>query len=128
ARAEATALLLQGDRASAAGKAEHAVALYRKALATGGEGWDRRARTLEVLSMRFAELNRATDAVTLAKDEAARMPPGTSRVNVLVNALNASSALAPGSRARAAVPGLVELGKRVAADPAEPILVDDRSG
>jgi tetratricopeptide (TPR) repeat protein len=124
---EATALFLQGNHASAEEKPEEAVALYQKALLLGTTDWERRSRALEALSMRFSDLNRAMDAVNLADREAARMPPGTSRVNVLANAINASSALAPGSKARRAVPRLLELARRVAEDPAEPILVDDRS-
>lgn len=124
---DATALFLQGNHASAAEKPQEAALLYQKALALGKADWDRRPRALEALSMRFSDLNRATDAVNLAAKETEHMPPGTSRVNVLANAINASSALASGSPARAVVPRLLELARRIAEDPSEPILVDDRS-
>jgi tetratricopeptide (TPR) repeat protein len=125
---DATVLWVQGNRASAEGHAEQAVNLYRQALRSGKGEWPHRAKVLEALSARLRELGRTRDAVDLATKEVANMPPGTSRVNVLVNGIDAAAALPPTKASRAELASLTTLGTRIAEDPAEPILVDDRSG
>ena len=47
---EATALWVRGDRASAAGETEQAIARYREALAIAPHDWDKRARAVEARS------------------------------------------------------------------------------
>ncbi len=54
------------------------------------------------------------------------MPPGTSRANVLLNGIDAAVAM-PTPAARQALVSFVRLGTRIAEDPSEPILLDDRS-
>jgi tetratricopeptide (TPR) repeat protein len=125
---EATSLWIRGNRASAEGHAEQAVNLYRQAIRVGKNDWARRAKALEALSARLRELGRTRDALDLAMKETDRMPPGTSRVNVLLNGIDAVAAMAPTKASRDALASLVSLGTRIAEDATEPILVDDRSG
>jgi tetratricopeptide (TPR) repeat protein len=125
---DATALWIQGNRASAEGHAEQAVNLYRQAIRAGKSEWPRRAKALEALSARLRELGRTRDALELAVKETEGMPPGTSRVNVLLNGVDAAAAQPPTKASLAALESLTKIGTRIAEDPAEPILVDDRSG
>jgi tetratricopeptide (TPR) repeat protein len=125
---DATMLWVQGNRASAEGHAEQAVNLYRHALKVGKKDWPRRAEALEALSARLRELGRTREAVDLAVNGAPAMPPGTPRVNVVLNGIDAASTLQPTKSSRAALSSLAALGVRIAEDPAEPILLDDRSG
>jgi len=103
---DATVLWVQGNRASAEGHAEQAVNLYRQALRSGKGEWPHRAKVLEALSARLRELGRTRDAVDLATKEVANMPPGTSRVNVLVNGIDAAAALPPTKASRAELASL----------------------
>jgi len=126
--AEANALWLRGNRASAAGRAEQAADAYRSALALASESWTKRPRVLEALAMRLAELERHADSVALAAREAARMPAGTSRLNVVLLGLDAAGELPAGDTARTAtLAALIALGERIAADASASVLVDDRS-
>jgi tetratricopeptide (TPR) repeat protein len=125
---DATVLWIQGNRASAEGHAEQAVNLYRQALRAGSTEWPRRAKALEALSTSLRELGRTRDAVELATKEVAAMPPGTSRVNVLLNGIDAAAALPPTKASLATLASLSKLGTKIAEDATEPILVDDRSG
>jgi thiol-disulfide isomerase/thioredoxin len=129
ALAEAMALYLRGNRASALGQAEEAIGFYQRAItsASGSVGWSARTRALEALSMRLAELDLHAETVALAAREVASMPAGTSRLNVLVNALDASSDLPAEAPERAMLPALIELAARVAADATPAVLADDRS-
>lgn len=123
---EATSLWLRANHASAEGKAEEAVNLYRQALQLGKKDWPNRARALEALSMRLRELGRTSDALELSKREVEAMPPGTSRVNVLINGIDAAVAMQT-PPARKALASFVRLGTKIAEDSSEPILLDDRS-
>lgn len=125
--AEATALYLRGNQASALGQADAAIDLYRRALAGAPAAWSARPRALEALSMRLAELDRSAETVALAAREAAGMPAGTSRLNVLVNALDASTDLTADAPERAELPALIDLAGRVASDASPVVLADDRS-
>jgi thioredoxin-like negative regulator of GroEL len=123
----ATALFIQGNRESAVGHAAKAVPLYERALALGSADWPKRPRAIEALTMRFAELGRAKDCLSLSLREAPRMPEGTSRVNVIVNGIEAASLLTPTATTEGALATLRALAEHVAEDPSPAVLVDDRS-
>jgi tetratricopeptide (TPR) repeat protein len=126
--AEADTLRLRGDRASAAGRAEEAVDHYRRAIAVAPADWSQRPRVLEALAMRLAELERHADNLELAVEETPRMPPGTSRLNVLLLGIDAASELPESDPARAAaIPVLIPLAERIVVNAGEPVLLDDRS-
>ncbi|HVU03054.1 MAG TPA: thioredoxin family protein [Polyangiaceae bacterium] len=125
---EAARLFVEANRESAAAHSDRAIALYRKALSAGSSGWVDRDRAVEALTMRYAETARARECVELALAEAPRMAAGTPRVNVVSNGLTAASRLPDSAKSRAAFATLRDLAKRIAEDPSEPILVDDRSG
>jgi tetratricopeptide (TPR) repeat protein len=116
-----------GNRAAGEGRAEDAIDAYRRALALGLPGWERRPQVIEALSMRLNETDRAAEAVDLAVAEVPSLPPGTSLANVLQNALEAVDRLPPEAPARAKLGWLVAESRRVAEDPAQPLLADDRS-
>jgi tetratricopeptide (TPR) repeat protein len=124
---EATALWVRGNRASAAGQPDEAIDLYRQALASAPPDWDKRGSALETLSMRLSETKRDAECVELAARETPTMKPGTSLVNVLVNALDAADQLPASAPARKLLPAILQIGTRVAEDRALPVLLDDRS-
>ncbi len=70
---------------------------------------------------------RAPECVRDGADEARAMPPGTARADVLRSALECARDLPPGAPERARVDDLLAVGTKAVADPAEPILADDRS-
>jgi len=123
----ATALFIQANRESAVGHAAKASPLYERALALGGTDWPKRPRAIEALTMRFAELGRAKDCLALSLLEAPRMPVGTSRVNVVVNGMEAASLLPPTASTESALATLRALAEHIAEDPNPAVLVDDRS-
>jgi tetratricopeptide (TPR) repeat protein len=125
ANGEATALWLRGNRASAAGRADEAIALYRSALERGKPDWRKRALAVEALSMRLDERDRDAESLELAAREAPTLPRNTTLVNVLINGISAGVRLP--ADARAGLPALVQLGVRSVSDPTLRVLVDDRS-
>jgi tetratricopeptide (TPR) repeat protein len=126
--AEAAAAFLRGNQASGAEKPEDAVVEYKKALAAAPPGWKRRAQVVEALSMRLNEMKRDIECVDLAATEVPKLPPGTSLTNVLQNGLMSAYSLPDKSPARAKATPLLAQARRIVADPAYPILADDRSG
>jgi predicted negative regulator of RcsB-dependent stress response len=124
--AGASALWVQGDRASANGSAEEAVGLYEKALASGGPGWSKRARAIEALSMRLMELGRAQDNFELALREQGSLRASTSLVNLLINGIDSAAELNAQS-VGAGLGSLLQRGTALAQDRSAPVLVDDRS-
>jgi tetratricopeptide (TPR) repeat protein len=64
---------------------------------------------------------------TLGADEAPRLPPGTALADVLRAAMSCAEDLPSTAPERARLNDLADLGERVALDPAQPILADDRS-
>jgi tetratricopeptide (TPR) repeat protein len=125
--AEANTEWHRGVRASAAGDAPQAIEHFRRALTSAPQGWSQRARTLEALSMRLAETDQHAALVELAAHETATMPPGTARLNVVLNAIDAAEDLPADAPQRSSVPELLELGTRIAAEPGNAVLLDDRS-
>jgi tetratricopeptide (TPR) repeat protein len=75
----------------------------------------------------LSDARRFAECVTVASDEAPRMPPGTALADVLRAGLGCASSLAPDAPERARLPALAAVGERVLADPSQPILADDRS-
>ncbi len=128
AGSDATAAFMRGNQATGAGKLEEAVAEYKKSLGAAPPGWKRRASVVEALSMRLNELKEHAACVDLAVAEVPKLPRGTSLTNVLQNGLMSAYSLPAGAPSRAKVPPLLAEARRIVADPAYPILADDRSG
>ena len=124
---EAAAALLRGHQASAAGKAQEAIAAYRAALAAAPATWPRRPQAVDALVTRLAEDRQTAACVTTGADEAPRMPPGTALADVLRAAIGCAQLLPARARERARLAELTALGERVATDLTQPILADDRS-
>jgi tetratricopeptide (TPR) repeat protein len=80
--------------------------------------------------MRYAEAHDAASTLQLAEQEAAGLPPGTPRLNVVLNAIEAGaepSASGSDEAAKAAYERLLTLGAHIAEAADEPVLLDDRS-
>ena len=122
-----TALWLRGNRASAAGDGESAIALYQQALAAAPAQWPLRARTAETLSMRLIEGERHEQVFALAVREAPQLKDGTARLNLVLNGIDAGAQSGAAQKDPAAWKQLVQLGARIATAPEQPILLDDRS-
>jgi tetratricopeptide (TPR) repeat protein len=125
--AEVNTLWLRAQRASAAGETQQAIDFYKRTLEIAPPGWARRARSVEALSMRLAESDRGAESIELALREAPNMAPSTARLNVVLNALDASESLPADAPQRAALPALIELGTTIAETPSPAVLLDDRS-
>jgi tetratricopeptide (TPR) repeat protein len=70
---------------------------------------------------------RYSECATVATQEAPRMPPGTALVDVLRYGLDCIDGHLKSGVARGQLEQLADLGERVASDPSQPILADDRS-
>lgn len=125
--AEVNTLWLRAQRASAAGEAQQAIDFYKRALESAPPGWPRRARSAEALSMRLTESDQPAQSIELALREAPNMEASTARLNVVLNALDASERLPADAPQRAALPSLIELGTTIAETPSPTVLLDDRS-
>ncbi|HKU38718.1 MAG TPA: thioredoxin family protein [Polyangiales bacterium] len=121
--AEANALWLRGHRASAAGETARAIEHYRRALEVAPQDWSRRPQTVEALSMRLAESEQPAALLELAAREAPTLPPSTARLNVVLNAIDASEDVPQ----HEALPALLQLGTQIAETPSDRVLLDDRS-
>jgi tetratricopeptide (TPR) repeat protein len=124
---QAAASLLRGHRASAEGKLTEAVAEYRRALSLAPDGWSKRAQVVDALVSRLSDSKDYRACVDTAADEAPRMPPGTFVADVLRAALGCAREAPNRDAQRPALVRLIALGQRVASDPAQSILADDRS-
>jgi thioredoxin-like negative regulator of GroEL len=124
---EAAAALLRGHQASAAGKLDEAITAYRASLAAAPPGWQRRPQAVDALVTRLADDKEAAACVTLAADEAPRLPPGTALADVLRVSMSCADDLPKTAPERARLRDLAALGERVATDTSQPILADDRS-
>lgn len=125
AETQSAALWLRAQRASAAGDAASAIALYRQSLQGAPSDWPMRAQVIEALSMRLRETHARQQTFELALNEASQLPPGTARLNVVLNAIDAGAQLAHSGQAPARYDELLQLGARIASS--EPALLDDRS-
>jgi tetratricopeptide (TPR) repeat protein len=126
-RDDPTALWLRGNRASAAGDGDGAIALYQQALAAAAPDWPLRARTAETLSMRLMEGARHQQVFALAVREGPQLKDGTARLNVVLNGIDAGLESGAAHEHEAAWKQLVQLGARIATQPEQPMLLDDRS-
>ena len=124
---EASAALLQGHQASAAGKLDEAIAAYRAAIAAAPPDWPRRPQAVDALVTRLADSKQLAACVTIAADEAPRMPPGTALADTLRAAMSCADDLPKNAPERTRLADLADLGEKVAADLSQPILADDRS-
>jgi tetratricopeptide (TPR) repeat protein len=124
---EAAADLLRGHQASAAGKLDDAITAYRAALAAAPANWARRPQAVDALITRLGDDKQPAACVTLAADEAPKMPPGTALADVLRAAMSCAEDLPKTGPERARLPALASLGEQVALDTTQPILADDRS-
>jgi len=125
--AAATAEWVRGNRASATGDAAQAIERYRAALQAAPADWSLRARAVETLSMRYIETAAQREAFELARQHAASLPASTARLNVVLNGIDSGAELAQEGPAPEGLSELLALGTRIAEDPAEPVLLDDRS-
>ena len=126
--AAATAALLRGERASAAGKRDDAIREYRAALASAPPRWERRARTDEALASELWAAKDDTGCAALADAEMAKIPPGTSLANVGLLGLQCARRAPPASPAHGLAARLARAVEQIALDPSVPMLDDDRSG
>lgn len=124
---EAAAALLRGQQATAGGQVKEAIAAYRATLAAAPAGWPRRPRAVDALVTALGEDKQLGSCVTLGADEAPRLPPGTALADVLRAAMSCADDLPRSAPERSRLADLVALGERVALDPSQPILADDRS-
>jgi tetratricopeptide (TPR) repeat protein len=121
----ADALLAQADRENGVGRSAEAIALWEKALAKGGPGWPRRARTLESLVIGLQGSGEARRCADVAAAEGPGMARGQSFANVVSVGLScALSADEPW--AKPALGKLEPLAAEAVKLPA--VLADDRAG
>lgn len=125
--------LARGNRLSAEGKTDEAIAAYRAALAEtrpalGGsaiettKGEDR-ARVLEALITQLGKRDAAA-CLSLAKTELPHMPKGTSRANVALFGLGCAQEAKDGAAEKELAAAIED----IVADESDPMLADDRSG
>jgi tetratricopeptide (TPR) repeat protein len=124
---EASAALLRGRQATAAGKLDEAISAYRAALAAAPADWPRRAMAVDSLVTSLGDDKQTAACVTMGADEAPKMPPGTALADVLRAALTCADDLPKAAPERARLPDLAALGEHVVSDLSQPILADDRS-
>jgi thioredoxin-like negative regulator of GroEL len=124
---DAAAALLRGHRASATGNLEEAIAAYRAAVAAAPAGWSRRPQAVDALVTHLADDKQLAECATIGADQAPALPPGTALADVLRAAIGCIEDLPRSAPERARLAQLAALGERVATDPGQPILADDRS-
>lgn len=124
----AGAALVRGDRASAEGQIEPAIAAYREALAAAPEGWPKRGRAVDALATKLSDAKRNEACVALARAELPHLPPSSALADVLLTALACARAAPSGSAEHGAAPELLERIREVAYDRSLPLVADDRSG
>ena len=125
--AAATAEWVRGNRASAAGDTPTAITHYKSALASAPADWSLRARAVETLSMRYVETGAQREAYELGRQTAGGLPAGTARLNVVLNAVDAGAELAEAGTPPEGLTELYALGVRIAQEPGQSVLLDDRS-
>jgi tetratricopeptide (TPR) repeat protein len=124
---EATAQALAGHKAAASGDHVAAIAAYRKALAGSAADWARRPPVVEALSGQLLATKDYAGCIDLALGELPNLPPGTPRAMVAVTGLECVRALPKWSSKRNDGAALVAVIRRMALDPNQPLLADDRS-
>jgi tetratricopeptide (TPR) repeat protein len=120
------ALLARADRANAAGRTEEAVAAWRRALAKGGPGWDRRPRVVESLVLALAG-NQPEECARVAQAEGPGLARGQSFANVASAGLSCALDAPEGAPwAAPAMAALEPLAREALQAPG--VLADDRAG
>ena len=125
--ADAAASFLRGQRATAAGQGDVALAAYRAALAAAPAEWPRRAAVVDALMVALSGDRQLATCVKTAADEAPRLPPGTALADVLRQGMECADALPETVAEKARLAEIVAVGERIVGDPSVPILADDRS-
>jgi thiol-disulfide isomerase/thioredoxin len=132
----AEAALRRGQQASAEGRRDDALDAYRAAVAAAPPAWPRRPEALDAFVTQLGDSDRESDRRECARTAAgvaASMPPGTARADVVrvgiqCASANGTSGASDGGPADAgSLEALTSLGERMANDPNEAILADDRS-
>jgi thioredoxin-like negative regulator of GroEL len=123
----AESALLRGHRAGAEGRFADAVLSYREALAAAPADWPGRVHAADGLVTSLADDGQLAACVDAGAAEAPKMPPGTAVADVLRAAIGCAEDLPAATPQRARLEALAALGQRVACDPSQPILADDRS-
>jgi tetratricopeptide (TPR) repeat protein len=124
--AEAAAAWVRGNREAAEGHRDEAIAEYEKALSLASR-WDGRARVVDALTYQLQAAKRDAACVSLGLREWPALPPGTARLNVAIAVLGCAQGLSADAPDVAAVAALAGSAARLATDPKEPVLADDRS-
>jgi thiol-disulfide isomerase/thioredoxin len=119
---------LEGARASADGKHADAIRAYRASLAAAPPQWRQRGRVDEALISELWAIKDDAACATLAEQEMAKIPPGTSLANVGLFGLQCARRSPDGSAAKGLAPRLARAVEQLALDASVPILDDDRSG
>jgi tetratricopeptide (TPR) repeat protein len=125
--AEAAAAWVRGNHAAAEGRRDDAIAEYQSALAQAPAAWTGRARAVDALAYQLQAAKRNADCVSLGLREWGGLPPGTSRLNVALAALGCAASLPKEAPEGPAIASLAKDAARIATDPKEPVLADDRS-
>ncbi|MCL2451074.1 MAG: thioredoxin family protein, partial [Polyangiaceae bacterium] len=120
--AQADDALRKGHRLGAAGRNDAAIEAYRSALATAPAGWASRAETIDALVTRLRQAGRLEECAHDAAGAVGSMPAGTARADVLRSGIECGR-----QGDEPWLEALTAFGERVAFDPREPILADDRS-
>jgi thioredoxin-like negative regulator of GroEL len=123
---EADAALERGQRAAAGERANVAVGEYRAALRAAAPGWPARPVAVDALVTALEAERRPAECVREAA-AAPTLPPGTALADVVRAAIRCAMALPPDAPERAELADFAALGERIASDPGEPVLADDRS-
>ncbi|HEX9297711.1 MAG TPA: thioredoxin family protein [Polyangiaceae bacterium] len=125
--AEAAASWLRGNREAAEDRRDAAIVEYQNALARAPSNWSGRGRVVEALALQLQASERSAECSELAVREWPKVPPGTSRLNVVLSGLGCGDALPKDAPLRNELPALVREATRIVTSPAEPVLADDRS-
>jgi tetratricopeptide (TPR) repeat protein len=115
-----------GTALAADGKRDEAIAAWKSALATAPAGWPSRAPTLTALLDGLFAKKEYGECVETADRELPKTERGGAAAETLD--LMCVAALPPGEARRPALDRAVERARTMAADDAEPMLPDDRSG
>jgi tetratricopeptide (TPR) repeat protein len=124
---EAAAALLRGRQASAEGRSNDAIAAYKSALSLAPTGWPRAALAADGLVTELEATHQLAPCIVIGADEARKMVPGSALADVARAVIRCGTTLPKGAPERARLPEVIALGERVANDPSQPILDDDRS-
>ncbi len=124
---DAAAAWVRGNRAAAEGRRDDAIKDYSLVLTLANTKWPGRARAVDALTYQLQTAKRDAECVATSLEEWPKLPPGTSRVDVAVAALGCAESLPKDAPERSRLASLAKDAERLAVDPEEPVLADDRS-